>query len=615
MPEFLITSPEGKQYRVTGPEGSTKEQALVRVQAQLGQAAKPQQREPGWAETIAASPMKGLAQGADFAASIVDPLRGLQNIGHFVVPGSIPAPNVFSLGEAAERISPTPSDPTKRIAQSVASAVANPATYAGGGASILGKAATGALGAFGGEIAGMLSEDNRWARLFGGLLAGGAPSALKAGASRLVPKIPEARVEPLKTLREEFKTEPTAEDVLHSEAVRQTMRLGDRMFGGGKFTKAKMETEKQVSGAALREMGVNTEKEGSLATPEVLERAEKRMGDTFSRTMDIIRLKHDEPMGDEFSRITRQMLADGNLTTEQMNQVDRLQQHILAQFPTGGKIKDVVVPKGMSLEDALGVFFDENGEYRFAEKPALPYPKAKGRTDEGIMKGTTYHGLTQYNGMLGMAMRSENAAFAYYAAQIKEALDAALERSAAHPGRGYSKENQTKALADFNEARRQWWAKLMIEKAVSKRGQDEAEGLIQVRHLASALAAKDRFTQYVKGKTRLDQLARAGEAIISPRPNFGQDPMGHLGMGVHGLMGLGTWLTAIGHPQIGLPMLMGPPGIGRLANSEMMQNWLKTARMKSVLNQMNAWSALRGAAVSDPERKERKKPQYGGTSE
>lgn len=34
MPEFLITSPDGKKYRVTGPEGSTKEQALERVRSQ-----------------------------------------------------------------------------------------------------------------------------------------------------------------------------------------------------------------------------------------------------------------------------------------------------------------------------------------------------------------------------------------------------------------------------------------------------------------------------------------------------------------------------------------------------------------------------------------------------
>lgn len=36
MPTFRITSPEGKVYEVTGPEGSTQEQALARVQAQAG---------------------------------------------------------------------------------------------------------------------------------------------------------------------------------------------------------------------------------------------------------------------------------------------------------------------------------------------------------------------------------------------------------------------------------------------------------------------------------------------------------------------------------------------------------------------------------------------------
>lgn len=39
MPTFEITSPEGKKYRVTGPEGSTREQALARVRG--GQAEAP----------------------------------------------------------------------------------------------------------------------------------------------------------------------------------------------------------------------------------------------------------------------------------------------------------------------------------------------------------------------------------------------------------------------------------------------------------------------------------------------------------------------------------------------------------------------------------------------
>lgn len=36
MPDFLITSPEGKQYQITGPEGATHEQALAILQQQLG---------------------------------------------------------------------------------------------------------------------------------------------------------------------------------------------------------------------------------------------------------------------------------------------------------------------------------------------------------------------------------------------------------------------------------------------------------------------------------------------------------------------------------------------------------------------------------------------------
>jgi hypothetical protein len=36
MPTFEITAPDGKRYRVTGPEGSTEQDALARVQSQLG---------------------------------------------------------------------------------------------------------------------------------------------------------------------------------------------------------------------------------------------------------------------------------------------------------------------------------------------------------------------------------------------------------------------------------------------------------------------------------------------------------------------------------------------------------------------------------------------------
>lgn len=52
MPEFLLTSPEGKQYRVTGPEGSTGEQALAHLQQQLG-------LSPGQEKSVESIPSSG----------------------------------------------------------------------------------------------------------------------------------------------------------------------------------------------------------------------------------------------------------------------------------------------------------------------------------------------------------------------------------------------------------------------------------------------------------------------------------------------------------------------------------------------------------------------------
>ncbi len=41
MPKFRITSPDGRTFDVTGPEGSTREEALARVITQQGQGQQP----------------------------------------------------------------------------------------------------------------------------------------------------------------------------------------------------------------------------------------------------------------------------------------------------------------------------------------------------------------------------------------------------------------------------------------------------------------------------------------------------------------------------------------------------------------------------------------------
>lgn len=109
MPVFQITAPDGRKFKVTGPEGSTKEQALARIRAQYSAAPKPNLKEQNPAEYDPASPQyqdkygpQAVPAGENFSAgvgkSFVDTGRGIRqlyaNIADAVAPQS---PNLTSL--------------------------------------------------------------------------------------------------------------------------------------------------------------------------------------------------------------------------------------------------------------------------------------------------------------------------------------------------------------------------------------------------------------------------------------------------------------------------------------------------------------------------------------
>ncbi len=62
MPTFVLTSPDGKKYRVSGPEGTTGEQALAKLQSHLGSAAPAKPEGPSEVE----SGLAGAGQGVSF---------------------------------------------------------------------------------------------------------------------------------------------------------------------------------------------------------------------------------------------------------------------------------------------------------------------------------------------------------------------------------------------------------------------------------------------------------------------------------------------------------------------------------------------------------------------
>ena len=87
MPTFEITAPDGRKFRVTGPEGSTAEQAMAQVQGQYSappQAAAAPQQEGSFLGDLgraAVTTTRDYAQGAlGLAALPVDAAYGVWNL-------------------------------------------------------------------------------------------------------------------------------------------------------------------------------------------------------------------------------------------------------------------------------------------------------------------------------------------------------------------------------------------------------------------------------------------------------------------------------------------------------------------------------------------------------
>ena len=74
MPEFIITAPDGNQYRVKGPEGSTEEQAMEKVKAQINAGTiEPESFDFSTKETLKNVPGDAARVVTDIGKSLVNP--------------------------------------------------------------------------------------------------------------------------------------------------------------------------------------------------------------------------------------------------------------------------------------------------------------------------------------------------------------------------------------------------------------------------------------------------------------------------------------------------------------------------------------------------------------
>lgn len=234
MTDFTFTSPEGKTYTVTGPDGATKEQAFQILQAKIGGGGTP---EPSVTADVAKEGGKGLLRGvADFAGDIGEAVMGPFGPSHH-------AANLmadFGLGERpppepgysqqiahATGIEASPQTGPGKYAGAVGETLGNPASYLGPGSAAL-KIGAGTASALGSEAAGQLTDESPTARFVGGMV-GGVAAASTGGAVRGAVR-PETNMaaDLARAMKRDGDTVEALEQRLrHARAVRPNATLAD----------------------------------------------------------------------------------------------------------------------------------------------------------------------------------------------------------------------------------------------------------------------------------------------------------------------------------------------------------------------------------------------------
>ena len=148
MPTFIVTGPDGKKYRVTGPDGATPEQALAQVQSGAVPAVEPASpnlralaRAPGLAARYA------IEGAGDIPAMITQPFATLGDMAL----DKLGVPKQYRFGDQRQVFSriadtaglPSPENAGERVVGDASRTFVS-AMIGGGGANALAKGATGA---------------------------------------------------------------------------------------------------------------------------------------------------------------------------------------------------------------------------------------------------------------------------------------------------------------------------------------------------------------------------------------------------------------------------------------------------------------------------------------
>lgn len=370
MPTFEITSPDGKKYRVTGPEGSTKEQALARVRGAQTET-PPEPTEAAAPENKYIAPhnviMGGIKGAADIGATLLAPVDfALSKLGvtdttpdsrraslqQFFKEQADPQSGAFIGGELASNIAGTAGvggvlAKGVRSAGQVAPQLSKyapkfAAALESGGFNLGGKAATTTAGkvgdlatraAAGGIVGGAAAGAIDPSQVGTGATIGAAfPLAVKgAGAAgRAFAKDVSPEVAQLYQRAKQLGIDIPADRIVNSRALNAAASSLNYVPLSGRAA-AESRMYSQMNRALSRTFGQDSDN-----VTGALRKAQLELGDKFDKVLTNNKVRVDDQLLDDMARNLEQ--ATNELSDEGARIIGKQVDNLMAKASTTGEI-------------------------------------------------------------------------------------------------------------------------------------------------------------------------------------------------------------------------------------------------------------------------------------
>jgi hypothetical protein len=240
--------------------------------------------------------------------------------------------------------------------------------------------------------------------------------------------------------------------------------------------------------------------------------------------------------------------------------------------------REVLTPNPLSVDlpltqDILGVASKYHDRVQLAQKPQfdkdLGLLKAEIQRNEGFLSGEQYQQLRSHFATRAREFKQSDGAYAQANRDVRDALDAAWERSTAAAG------NQ-EAVAAKRQLDRQYGAQKAVTQALAN-SPNRGVGDVSPFAIGASSRAGAGAEATVRGQSELGSLANAGTAILRQPANSGTaNRLQIMGMlsgagGIGGFLAGGGPLTSAGGAALGAAL---PSIASQFVNRGLGQAWL-----------------------------------------